>query len=382
MPHNPCFYKASAFMVSKAKRKQNRQQVYSTEAYRRGVDSTVAAFKGWVAGVVRAWPEFKKKIQDLPGTNYQLGDAYFQRGDFANAMIRFRIVIWLAPQHAQAHFKLARCMQIVGNRQGAVRHYRLAMKYRPNYTEAAYMLAVIEKGKAPDARLPLSLVQEQFDRLAPVFRTYYLERTGYTGHLAAEKAISDWVSERVRRFEDRQIRRFDVIELGCGCGVTGERMRRFARTLLGIDVSQAMLDAVPPPPEGELPLYDKMVCADFHAHLAALPHGTADIVIAAGVFNYVGDLREAIERSTQMLRPGGVLAFSIERLRQPDANLPPTNVAFEWQPERGTFAHSPGYIKELTQANGLREYRVDDILLYRNTPGHFCLFVKPDAAAA
>jgi predicted TPR repeat methyltransferase len=350
------------------------------EQYRRDIDQLFKDFWGWLKSLPALWEETKRKFNDLPGTNFRLGEEYYFKGDFSNALIRYRFTVWLAPTYAPAHYRLARCFQILGSPKKAIKHYEMALRLRTNYPEAAFMLAIMKHGKAPGARLPKSLVLEQFDRLAPYYRAYYVDRTGYTGHMATEKGLSDWVGEQLAKGKDRVIQRYDITEIGCGCGITGERLRPYARVLTGVDMSQPMLDHIPQPPEGMAPLYDRLFNEEMHEHLARQPSATADIVVAAGVFNYVGDLAEIVKLAGNLLRPGGMFAFTVERIQTPDANLPVQTAPFEWQPERGTFAHAMPYLKEICQHGGLKLHRMDDIMLYAGVPGYFCMFTKPAGA--
>lgn len=358
-------------------RRKKRRPYLDRQQYRKDIDQLFIDFWQWLKSLPTKWEDAKAKFHDLPGTNFRLGEEYYFKGDFSNALIRYRLTVWLAPAYAPAHYRLARCFQILGSPKKAVTHYQLALKLRPNFPEAAFMLSIMKHGKAPGARLPKSLVLEQFDRLAPYYRPFYVDRTGYTGHMAAEKGISDWVGEQLTKLKDRVIQRYEVVELGCGCGITGERLRPYARMMTGVDMSKPMLEQIPEPPEGMAPLYDRLLHEELHEYLARQPGSTADIVAAVGVFNYVGDITEAATHSASLLRPGGLFAFTVERVQVPEANMPVQTAPFEWQPERGTFAHALPYIKEICQHAGLKLYRVDDIMLYAGAPGYFCMFTKP-----
>ena len=73
------------------------------------------------------------------------------------------------------------------------------------------------------------------------------------------------------------------VDLGCGTGLMGERLRPIATFLEGCDISAAMLKKAEA--KG---IYDRLFKADLQS--LALPPGEADLVTAADVFMYVGAL--------------------------------------------------------------------------------------------
>ena len=70
---------------------------------------------------------------------------------------------------------------------------------------------------------------------------------------------------------------------------------------------------------------------------------TFDLIVAGDVFTYVGDLSGVMERCSRALRPGGLMAFSVE-----DAD----GEGFELRPT-GRYAHSSSYIDALAAASSL-----------------------------
>ena len=70
---------------------------------------------------------------------------------------------------------------------------------------------------------------------------------------------------------------------------------------------------------------------------------TFDLIVAGDVFTYVGDLSGVMEGCASALRPGGLMAFSVE-----DAG----GEGFELRPT-GRYAHSSPYIDSLAAASNL-----------------------------
>ena len=126
-----------------------------------------------------------------------------------------------------------------------------------------------------------------------------------------------------------------VIDLGCGTGLMGERLRSRCRRLEGVDISAAMLRKA-----AAKQLYDRLVKAD----LRTFSGGPADLVTAADVLIYIGALDHSMARAADMLAEGGLLAFSVEHLSEGDG--------FALQPSR-RYAHSESYVTAILAQCGL-----------------------------
>jgi predicted TPR repeat methyltransferase len=127
-----------------------------------------------------------------------------------------------------------------------------------------------------------------------------------------------------------------VLDLGCGTGLSGVALRSLARQLTGIDLSPRMLARA-----RERNLYDCLMEGDLVEVLAGQA-ASYDLVAAADVFVYIGDLEAVLASVRQALRPGGWLAFSIESLAAGEYRLLPT----------GRYAHAPAYIEALARRHG------------------------------
>lgn len=146
--------------------------------------------------------------------------------------------------------------------------------------------------------------------------------TTATGYVAAlfddyaegfEAELLTWLHYAVPRQLDGMIgevardQRFGTaIDLGCGTGLMGERLRRRVTRLEGVDLSQNMLDEA-----ARKGINDRLECAELTAHLLAHPGGV-ELITAADVLVYVGVLAPVLAAAWQALAPGGLLVFSVE----------------------------------------------------------------------
>ncbi|TIX47832.1 MAG: methyltransferase domain-containing protein, partial [Mesorhizobium sp.] len=133
-----------------------------------------------------------------------------------------------------------------------------------------------------------------------------------------------------------------ALDLGCGTGLMGERLRPIVDRLEGYDISAAMLRKA-----RAKGVYDRLVKADLQDLVYAGPK--ADLVVAADVFIYVGALEGIVRTVAGMLAEDGLFAFSVETLADTE---PAGGDSFALRPSR-RYAHSEAYVRIVLAANGL-----------------------------
>ena len=88
-------------------------------------------------------------------------------------------------------------------------------------------------------------------------------------------------------------------------------LKPWAGTLTGVDVSPRMLALA-----AERGLYDSLEAADLTLWLPARPNHF-DLIAAADVLCYFGDLGPVLAGLAGALKPGGALAFTVEQAPEP-----------------------------------------------------------------
>lgn len=191
---------------------------------------------------------------------------------------------------------------------------------------ASLKLQLIGRGPAAPAP-PSAFVETLFDHYAETFETALVDKLGY----------------RLPEFLERQIRkarpgRFRLaLDLGCGTGLMGERLRPIVDRLEGFDISAAMLRKA-----RAKGIYDALVKADLQGF--SYSGDKADLVTSADVLIYVGRLEALVETVAGLLAGGGLFAFSVESMGEAGD--------FALQPSR-RYAHSQAYVRRTLEANGL-----------------------------
>lgn len=233
----------------------------------------------------------------------------------------------LAPQWALGWFRLGEMQEAAGAIVQAAEAWQMALKLdpldRPGVSLKLHLIGAGPEIAAP----PSAFVETLFDQYAEKFDHALVTTLDYRVPELLHAAI---IATGRSRFEH-------ALDLGCGTGLMGERLRPMAQKLDGYDISAKMLKKA-----RDKGVYDRLAKADLQS---LEPTGEAvDLVTAADVFIYVGSLDRIFATVTRMLAPGGIFAFSVEKCTGEDA--------FRLQPSR-RYAHSEAYVRALIKAGGL-----------------------------
>ena len=256
-----------------------------------------------------------------------LGQAMAATGDAAGALPVLERATAIAPASAEAWLALAHARREAGDAPGARVAARRAVA--PPVTEQAeFLLAALGEGEAPD-RAPAGYVKSLFDQFAARFDGE-LSALGY--------ATPASLAEMIAAAGVPPARALDVLDLGCGTGLSGVALTPFARRLVGVDLSPGMLAEA-----ARRGVYGALEEGDLLDWLPAHP-GAFDLVVAADVLNYLGNLGPAITGIAGALRSGGRAAFSIET-----GDIAPFALG-----EGMRYRHDPAHVAALLGAAGLR----------------------------
>jgi predicted TPR repeat methyltransferase len=209
----------------------------------------------------------------------------------------------------------------------AIASYRAALAYGGDPDLIRYYLSALG-AEPPPSSPPRSYVEGLFDQYATRF----------------DRALSDLRYDIPRQLFGAVVAirpdgGRDIADIGCGTGMCGEVFRRLARTLVGVDLAANMIEMAT-----ARGVYDRLVRSDLNDFLGA--HiGSFDLVIAADVFVYIGDIDAAFAATRAALRPQGQFAFSVEAF---------DGEGFVLRSSR-RYAHSLGYLRALAERHGFVE---------------------------
>jgi predicted TPR repeat methyltransferase len=271
---------------------------------------------------------YDKSIERDPGR----AQAWCSRGTalqrlqrFEEALRSYDRAIELQPEYPLAHQYRGNSLRALQRMDDAVAAYQIALAQGADPDEIAYALASLGAAPAP-AKPPDDHVKSLFDQYAGHFDRHLVENLRYRVPALLDGAIR-------RHQVSGQV---DTLDLGCGTGLCAPYLRGYSRTLSGIDLSQGMLDRA-----HERKLYDHLACRELTAFLSESAGGY-DLIVAADVFGYIGDLAAVFEHTSSALRPHGLFCFTVEAGTGQDYTL--------GQSQR--YAHSLDYVRRLALSTG------------------------------
>jgi predicted TPR repeat methyltransferase len=251
-------------------------------------------------------------------------------GRLAHAAVALERAIALRPDDAEAHCRLGDVLVDLERVRDARRAFERALRIDPRRQEARLMLDALD-GRSPTT-LPPDLVAREFDRFAPDFERHLVGRLGYRGPALVWDAV-----RRVLAADRRRASRLAVLDVGCGTGLAAPLLAPHAARLVGVDLSSEMIERA----RGRR-AYDRLITGELTAVMGSLRE-RFDVVCAADVFIYVGDLAPPLAAIRRVLKPGGWVGFSVEVAPEGDYRLQPTR----------RFTHSLPYVRRLAVATGL-----------------------------
>jgi predicted TPR repeat methyltransferase len=319
--------------------------------------------------------------------------------DLDGAIAAFQRAIELDPAHVNAHNNLGVLLRVFGRHAEAEEQYRTAIALdpehgdaynnlailcdvmgRPHEALAAYAKALTLKTGHPEARRLLALAYHQVgqpEKAIELLETWVRDEpdnpraihslAAHTGRDVPPRAADAYVrmvfDSFSETFEAKLARLdyrapelvaaslaaagiaagggLDILDAGCGTGLCAPLLAPAARRLVGVDLSNGMLEHA-----RNKGLYQEVVQGELTAYLREHPQAF-DVVVSADTLVYFGALEDAVAAAAAALRPGGIVVFTVEEAQDPASTAP-----YALQPH-GRYAHRADYVERLLVGQGL-----------------------------
>ena len=296
--------------------------------------ANLAALRGRaVAMIARPGTLLTDSKRKLADDLCAIADQCYTRGLYPVARRCYRRVLDLEPDRSDAVWGVAECHASQDEVDRAITWYRRYLDLVPGEPEALHMLAALGDRPAPN-RASDGYVTAYFDRFAEDFDHQLVDELDYQVPQLLYDAVAPCLNDAALQL--------DILDLGCGTGLSGRLFRRHANRLDGVDLSPAMLDRA-----RDRNVYDSLTAGEISAHLKGLTR-QYDVLLAGDVLAYFGQLSGLFRAISSVAREGALFAFSVEARRRAGYRLTPS----------GRYAHGRRYITRLAAAAGLREVSV------------------------
>jgi predicted TPR repeat methyltransferase len=218
--------------------------------------------------------------------------------------------------------------------------YERYIELRGSDPEVEHILISL-RDEAPPARASDSCIRQLYAR----FSEFYEDNVVGQLHYNAPSLIAAILEAKLGGRSD-----LEVLDLGCGTGLGGRELRRWARHIVGIDLSPEMIERAK-----VTGMYDRLEVGEITSWLSESQRPEFDLVAAFDSMIYFGDLRQVLSPASRRLVPGGRMVFSVERTDKPGFHLT----------DSGRYQHSREHITEAaTEAGFLVEELSEAILRY------------------
>lgn len=201
--------------------------------------------------------------------------------------------------------------------------YQTALKIDPHNQEVQYIVQALSKGQTPD-RAPNEYLRNLFNQYAHYYDAHLIHYLGYQVPTQLKRILHDTINSNQETWK--------IVDLGCGTGLSGEAFKEYANELIGIDISERMIETAK-----KKNRYNELIVGDIETALETIHD--VDLIVAADVFSYLGNLNIIFERSFNALNATGRLLFSVEKSLQDTPYQLHKNMR---------YTHTKKYIESLT----------------------------------
>ena len=272
-----------------------------------------------------------------------LGAALQAAGQPQQAAEAYRLAAALDPQDGEIQSGLGLMLEALGDLNSARDAFAKALHINPSDATARHMLAALS-GRTTKAA-PKDHVRRRFDSFSTSFEARVVGSLGYHAPAAMRDAVL-----AIDRGTHPTFR--TGLDIGCGTGLVAKAFDGLIEKFDGVDLAPRMIERAE-----ATGLYQRAYVAEIVEFLAdqSLGNPSYDLVTAADVFIYIGDLDALFHAVACRLSDAGLFVFTIEDTQSGDFVLRTS----------GRYAQSEAYIRRLADDCGLRVLSVTSIDLRR-----------------
>ena len=251
---------------------------------------------------------------------YHLGFVHMMLDHYAESKDSFYKILKINPDNILVLHNLASIAIKEKEPSVALGYYQRILTLAPTDDIALYMHAALLQ-KNPPARAPDAYVKALFNQYADRFDEHLLQSLHYQ---TPELLYQFWQKHTHHQAH------YSIVDLGCGTGLIGALFKPHAKTLIGVDLSQAMLKVA-----ADKALYNTLHEQELSDYLDQCTEHY-DLAILADVLVYIGDCDYLFQKLKNIAQH---ILFSIESTEQKNYVLS----------SHGRYQHNIDYITRLAK---------------------------------
>lgn len=264
----------------------------------------------------------------------QIAARLAESGRLQVAFLCWKWITQRKPDDARAWYALGEVARWLGRPDHARTAYTKYLQQCPEDAEIQHFVVALGEG-APPSRVPNACVQQIYRRLAPLYDAHMREQLNYQAPERLHDAIKTVVGDR---------REMEVLDLGCGSGLSGAFLKEWASRLTGVDLSAEMIELA-----RKRNIYDQLDTVEITDWLDRCK-AQFDLIVACECLVYFGDLHKVISSSALKLNSGGVVGLTVEHGDRFPFHLTSS----------GRYAHHNDHLREVSKKAGLTVAHLQD----------------------
>ncbi|HEY2009820.1 MAG TPA: tetratricopeptide repeat protein [Rhizomicrobium sp.] len=285
---------------------------------------------------------------DYVDAHNNLGNVLKALGRQDQARASFERALQYNPGNADTHYSLGMLCCDLGLRDEAETHFRDCLARDPDDSKGLrILLAHLGVGDAPERASEAQLLG-----IYEVRSRFWDQEHGYFG--------AGLVAEAFRRHVAGAMPA--VLDIGCGTGRAGEKVRDLSGRLDGVDVSPAMLEKAKA--KG---VYDQLFQADLVAFMAG-HRDSYDGILAAATLIHFGALEMLFRSASTCLRDGGLFVFTFFPTEEMQADY--AVAANARLAQSGCFQHGVSYVERIAVENGFAVLQLETVVHEHDQEGN------------
>lgn len=275
-----------------------------------------------------------------------------QQGNIDTAIQQYQHIIQMNPDDFAAHNNLAVAFLSKQHSGFALQHFQEAFRIQPNNKAIAHTLKILSEHQHLLASPP-DYIRSLFDAYADHYDPHLITALDYQiPHLFLRLA------EKTKKLHQNAL---DILDLGCGTGLSAKPFIPYAKSLTGVDLSEKMLAVA-----ADKKLFTELVNDDIE-HFLQDKINQYDLILAGDALVYIGKLDNLFKKMTEALKNTGIIIFNTEISEQADFKMN----------QSGRFSHHKNYLEKLAKENHLKIliYQTSMTRLQNNEPVYGHVFV-------
>ncbi len=234
-------------------------------------------------------------ISAILRTYLELALALMKTGRNKDAIRSFQRVLAIQPNESVAHAYLSRLFISDNDLPQATRHLRHYLRLVPEDHIGARMLLAYTGAEAAPERPAPAYITRLYDNYAASYDQKLVNSLHYQCPQLIRAALERHCQDKVA-----------ILDLGCGTGLCGQAVSSMATRLDGVDLSPQMIAKA-----RQRAIYNELTEGDLYPFLEKKAK-CYDVLVAAGVFEHIGDPRRVFRAAFGALRGSGLFVFTAE----------------------------------------------------------------------